>query len=405
MEETIVKLPPLPKPTLNYAALSPSQLLKYVTDISPPKTLICPLTLELFNDPVVAPDGHTYERRALLQWINTSTSNSMNGVFVSPLTNVIIPTYNNPTNSSNVGLSTTTTTTNGNYPLTNNGPQIYPNNTLKSLVLDHRRNQGHELTSRCLPKNIKLWADTDKGERVRCLVDVGYADSFLRGCDDDDCGGDDDGDSNDDESLMGSSSGINNTPMYNLITSDLLPPSYIKMLVDIGMDISHLNGKDLKFTCSDACLEIYETLRASKKQTKNSQEICKEWKQLSAYIQSKYEAELLISENMKKKKSRLRELERSRQILLERNQRDTSISIDNPILNNNANNNSIMGMGIGNMEGRGWGFFPSLLSLVITSSIPEAGMSNRFEEDRKKRVLVTILRVFGILCLVGLVLL
>ncbi len=31
--------------------------------------LICPITLQMFHDPVVAGDGHTYERAAIVQWI------------------------------------------------------------------------------------------------------------------------------------------------------------------------------------------------------------------------------------------------------------------------------------------------------------------------------------------------
>jgi hypothetical protein len=31
--------------------------------------LICPITLELFNDPVIAEDGNTYEREAITAWI------------------------------------------------------------------------------------------------------------------------------------------------------------------------------------------------------------------------------------------------------------------------------------------------------------------------------------------------
>ena len=32
--------------------------------------LICPITLELFMDPVIAEDGNTYERNAITQWIH-----------------------------------------------------------------------------------------------------------------------------------------------------------------------------------------------------------------------------------------------------------------------------------------------------------------------------------------------
>ncbi|CAF4136341.1 unnamed protein product, partial [Rotaria sordida] len=41
--------------------------------------LFCPITLELFHDPVVAQDGHTYERKAIEEWIRK------NGT--SPITN------------------------------------------------------------------------------------------------------------------------------------------------------------------------------------------------------------------------------------------------------------------------------------------------------------------------------
>jgi len=33
-------------------------------------SLICPITWELFRDPVIAEDGHLYEREAITRWIN-----------------------------------------------------------------------------------------------------------------------------------------------------------------------------------------------------------------------------------------------------------------------------------------------------------------------------------------------
>jgi len=32
---------------------------------------LCPITVNLLRDPVVAADGHTYERQALEMWIST----------------------------------------------------------------------------------------------------------------------------------------------------------------------------------------------------------------------------------------------------------------------------------------------------------------------------------------------
>ena len=46
--------------------------------------LICPITQELFSDPVTAADGRTYEREAILRWFNSRAT--------SPLTNRAIST-------------------------------------------------------------------------------------------------------------------------------------------------------------------------------------------------------------------------------------------------------------------------------------------------------------------------
>ncbi|CAF1464229.1 unnamed protein product [Adineta steineri] len=45
-------------------------------------SLLCPITLELFKDPVLAQDGHTYERKAIVEWIERNGR--------SPLTNQLL---------------------------------------------------------------------------------------------------------------------------------------------------------------------------------------------------------------------------------------------------------------------------------------------------------------------------
>ena len=46
----------------------------------PPYEFICPLTCEIFNDPVVAADGHTYERSAIEQWLETHDPSPATGL-------------------------------------------------------------------------------------------------------------------------------------------------------------------------------------------------------------------------------------------------------------------------------------------------------------------------------------
>jgi hypothetical protein len=52
--------------------------------------LVCPLTQEIMMDPVVAADGHTYERRALEIWLTCRPC--------SPLTHMLLPNTEWPTN-------------------------------------------------------------------------------------------------------------------------------------------------------------------------------------------------------------------------------------------------------------------------------------------------------------------
>jgi len=69
----------------NNAYLTKEQAQEFLSRISPPKDLICPITLAIFRDPVIAlGDGQTYERHAILTWIQSQR----NGASIrSPVTN------------------------------------------------------------------------------------------------------------------------------------------------------------------------------------------------------------------------------------------------------------------------------------------------------------------------------
>ena len=64
---------------------------KDITDI--PDMFLCPITQDVMHDPVIASDGHTYEREAIEKWLK-------NGRNVSPMTNapmtssVLLPNHN-----------------------------------------------------------------------------------------------------------------------------------------------------------------------------------------------------------------------------------------------------------------------------------------------------------------------
>ena len=60
--------------------------LTFMADGDIPDGFICPITTELMTDPVVAADGHTYERSSIETWFQQCGDAPK-----SPLTNVVLP--------------------------------------------------------------------------------------------------------------------------------------------------------------------------------------------------------------------------------------------------------------------------------------------------------------------------
>ena len=61
----------------------PDQVLDELESEAGPDWLRCPITMEIMMDPVVAADGHTYEREPMLKWLKNSCR--------SPVTNQALP--------------------------------------------------------------------------------------------------------------------------------------------------------------------------------------------------------------------------------------------------------------------------------------------------------------------------
>lgn len=119
----------------NIVDTSLQRKIKYYDKIMPPETqdisliidaLTCPITLELFVDPVLASDGHTYERSAIIEWVKCH-----NGT--SPMTREIIKIKELKTNlivkqlAEQYRSSSTTTTT---INLEKEVPMFFRNGTL-----------------------------------------------------------------------------------------------------------------------------------------------------------------------------------------------------------------------------------------------------------------------------------
>lgn len=52
---------------------------------------ICPITYELMREPVVASDGHTYEKHAIEKWLKTNFTSPRSG---EPMDPILIPNIN-----------------------------------------------------------------------------------------------------------------------------------------------------------------------------------------------------------------------------------------------------------------------------------------------------------------------
>ena len=48
-------------------------------DEEPPDDFVCPITTEVMSDPVMAADGHAYERSAIERWLATKSTSPMTG--------------------------------------------------------------------------------------------------------------------------------------------------------------------------------------------------------------------------------------------------------------------------------------------------------------------------------------
>jgi hypothetical protein len=90
-DDDISKRPIKREPALQSATSSSSSSASRATSGSEavPRGYTCPITLTLMNDPVIAADGHSYERSAIEEWIRACRNNA--GRITSPSTNLVLP--------------------------------------------------------------------------------------------------------------------------------------------------------------------------------------------------------------------------------------------------------------------------------------------------------------------------
>lgn len=59
-----------------------------------PKHFLCPITYDIMQDPVIASDGYTYERSAIMNWIKNNNTSPMTGLKIVTNSSKLISNFN-----------------------------------------------------------------------------------------------------------------------------------------------------------------------------------------------------------------------------------------------------------------------------------------------------------------------
>lgn len=345
-----------PKPNVNAHTTNPAFPTKeaaqeYLSSISPPRDLVCPITQELYINPVVASDGHTYEKQAIRTWFDAQQSSR--GSIRSPVTNAYIA-------------------------LNAEGMMLVENKAVVGMVQNFQEKLGEELCMRCqavwdehaadddsvsaslIVPYLNSYSLDDKGFRIKGLVEAG-ADLSIKGC----RGG--------------------NTAFMSLLQSNVSPQNE-KVKYDIlNYFMVHKVPVSLQNDKGKNSIELMEELLSrSDPNSSSSSSLGVPYHQLAQQIKQQTKNEI----EMKKAQSEARDEYNNEQRERQRVLSDDAQNMDSP------NNTLINAHGIGRME-IAWGYFPNLVTLLLQGSVPDPPASFAEEEMREKKRLQFILRSMG----------
>lgn len=338
----------------------------YVDSISPKRELICPITQELFDEPVVCQDGHSYEKASLIRWFRSSSR-----IIRSPLTSDILTSQ-----------------------------KIILNRAIQNLAKEYREKLGTELLMRCYVlyrKRIVHGGNNanplgDDGKRIAALLDAG-ADTSMRFT----------------SQLASDFLGVNlfsatdiEEGGHGMANQEIEGSTALLLLIQsrqflnlcrifLDHDASVLVPNEQGKTCLEAAEEVISLMGRNNSTQKH------EWGQLIEEIKRKAELEKEKLEQLRDR--RTSENRRNRDVQAQRSRLATAARN-----NNNNNNQNTIRSELGVLED-GWGYFPSLVALQFQSSIPQPPSSiSVYEQNEKLRhkrimtILFSILVFFWLWC-------
>ena len=79
IRQSLAMMPPSPQLKSTSGTREVPKLKEISTSIDGPVELCCPITLQLFQDPVKTLHGQTYERAAIEDWLESKSTDPMTG--------------------------------------------------------------------------------------------------------------------------------------------------------------------------------------------------------------------------------------------------------------------------------------------------------------------------------------
>ena len=331
---------------------SPEEEDIYVSAISPDKCLTCPITQEVFSDPVVAEDGHTYERQAILRWFQLGRTRS-------PVTNALL-----------------SGAANGDF-------SVRPNLAVLGLAHRHKEKRGLELLQKC---EVVFWkakeqahvgmdyAVLDGGARIRALVDSG-ADLTLRSVS-----------SRNNHCVSKEEDTQRKTAIWMLIEAQQL--DLVQYLLHA---IQHNSAASLTHAIVDpasgvsrTCAEAVEDILL---QSFTSSDEKRKWSDLLGQIKRRQGEEEEAMHAKEQARQQVNQAHRREQRTLQRDARERETA---------GNQYGISGgtHGLGRME-EGYGYFPTLAALQFQEAVPPPSRSVVDDEQKIKKILDKTLMIVG----------
>ncbi|KAL9189553.1 hypothetical protein ACHAXT_009228 [Thalassiosira profunda] len=241
----------------------------YLASIAPPRELVCPITQELLRDPVVAEDGHTYERHSLATWFGMGRTRS-------PVTNALLENVNADGLAANLAVA--------------------------SMAVAHRERLGRELIRICngIKEREGRCDENGAGVRVEGLLDAG-ADPNGRGE-----GG--------------------NAPLHLLIQSGNIHLATHLLNHDASVTLTNDAGMDCIATAEHTFAHQQERLRQTvpSERNKHNAGTIAEWNDFIRELKRREAAEKARSEARDRARSQANEEHRERQRTLAANARSAS---------------------------------------------------------------------------------